>query len=306
MLKSGILTYKLKSKKLIDELINKLSGENSLRVVLVMTLLLLIVIMQLNQFLKGVLLLMIPAGFIFTKVAVSRVYWSVLVPLVAIGFVPLYHTADNHIFLIIYWLIAIAISLWAVDTRENLAFNAKMLIGLCFAFATFWKITSPEFLEGSFFKFTMLTDYRFLEFSEIIGGISSEMRDQNNKVYQLIISSTDRVGTVTLSGTSILTPFSIFMGYWTVFIESWIAIAFLAPRKYKIGQWRDIPLLLFMLTTYPIATVRGFAMLLTVMGFAQCINENRNMRIVYFLVFICVPLFSVPFEKIILKLLQMF
>ena len=298
--------YKEKIKNLINKIDQEISGENALRVTLLMTLFILIMFMQHNQFLTGILFLLIPIGFLIHKVTLSKHYWAAIALFVTIGFIPLYHWADNHYFLTVYWAIAVALSMWSLNPKRNIAFNARVLIGLCFAFATFWKLMSPEFLEGTFFKFTMLTDWRFQELAEIVAGVTPDLRNYNNEMYRQIISSTDRIGSVNLAGTDFLKPFSIFMGYWTVFIEGWIAIAFLVPGNSKIGRWRDIPLLLFMISTYPIATVRGFAALLAVMGFAQCTQENRHMRVVYLIVFICVPLFSLPFERITIEIINFF
>lgn len=304
MKKAGI--YQDKVKNLFYKFDREVSGENALRITLLMTLFILIMFMQHNQFLRGILFLLIPVGFLIHKVTFSKLYWAAIALFVTIGFIPLYHWADNHYFLTVYWTIAVALSMWSLNPKMNISFNAKILIGLCFTFATFWKFMSPEFLEGSFFKFTMLTDWRFQELAEIAAGVTPEMRSYNNELYRQIISSTERMGSVTLSGTDFLKPFSIFIAYWTVFIEGWIAIAFLVPGKSIIGKWRDIPLLLFMISTYPIATVRGFAALLAVMGFAQCTKENRQMRFVYLIIFLGVPLFSLPFERITIEIMNFF
>jgi hypothetical protein len=199
---------------------------------------------------------------------------------------------------------AVALSFWAANRVYSITFSARVLIGLCFAFATLWKLLIPEFLDGTFFHFTFLTDERFFGFSELIAGVTSDSRAMNMESYRLLNNSASREEFVYLTGTSIIPPLSIFMAYWTVLLEGWIAIAFLSPAGSKISKWRDIPLFIFMLTTYPIATVRGFATLLAVLGFAQCYKENEHMRVIYLAVFILVPLFSLPFERVLIELLS--
>jgi hypothetical protein len=67
--------------------------------------------------------------------------------------------ADNHIYLLAYWCLAIALSLHSKDAHHTLAFNSRALIGLAFAFAVLWKgVLSPDFLDGRFFRVTLQTD----------------------------------------------------------------------------------------------------------------------------------------------------
>jgi len=296
----------MKILKKIQQFNNEFLEAHFIELVLLMTLLTILLFMQHTYLLKGVLLLMIPFGILFKEVARSAVYWSLLAFFVIVGFIPILLTADNHIYLTVYWIAALAVSLWARDKQYSIEFNARLLIGLCFGFATLWKILSPEFLDGTFFYFTFLTDSRFFEFAELTAGITRDMRAHNVEVYEMMKSVNYQVDPVTLKTTPILSFVSIFMAYWTVFIEGWIAVSFLLPVKHKLSKWRDIPLVIFMITTYPVATVRGFATLLAVMAFAQCYRQNKHMRIIYLLIFLGIPLFKLPFEAIIMRIMSLF
>ena len=284
----------------------KLVGDRYIELVLLMTLILSLLFMDHSRPLMGILYIFVPVALLFTKVAKSPIYWTVFGVLILIGFLPLLRTADNHIYLTVYWILAVALCLWTRNQGHSLALNAQLLIGLCFAFATLWKLLSPEFMDGTFFYFTFLTDGRFFDFAELTAGVMQDSRFHNIEVYESLKSSMNRIDSKTLLSSKYLSNISVFMAYWTVFIEGWIALAFLVPNRFKLSKSRDIPLLIFMVTTYPIATVRGFATLLAVLGFAQSQNQNRYMRLVYIIIFIAVPLFSLPYERILINILNLF
>lgn len=227
--------------------------------------------------------------------------WTLITILLLVGLFPMYHYMDNHTYLTWYWVAAVTLCLWTSQEKSSIDFNARILIGLCFLFATIWKILSPEFLNGTFFHFTFLTDPRFFEFSELTAGITSEIRTENFSEINKLTDSLNRDNVGMLTSSALVQPIAVFMAYWTVFIEGWIAIAFLMPRNYIVSRLRDIPLLIFMATTYPIATVTGFAALLATMGFAQSLHSAKLLKLVYVFVFLSVPLFNLPVIEVLLR-----
>jgi hypothetical protein len=53
------------------------------------------------------------------------------------------------------------LSLRDAQPAHTLAFNSRSLIGLAFTLAVLWKaVLSPDFLDGRFFRVTLLTDPR--------------------------------------------------------------------------------------------------------------------------------------------------
>lgn len=235
-------------------------------------------------------LMLVPVAFLFPQIACRPRYWV----LVALGIVASYtevlHQIDNHKYLINYWCVAVAVSLFASVPRAMLAWNARVMIGLCFAFATAWKLMAPEFPSGLFFHFTFMVDRRFHEFSQVVLGVTPEMIEANMASYEAIKSAVGRETTQTLISTDRSWAVSRFMAIWTIGLEGWIAIAFLAPRRSWLGRTRNLPLLIFMITTYPIAPVRGFAALLATMGFTNCEADERIEKLIFLLVFVLVPL----------------
>ena len=88
--------------------------------------------------------------------------------------------ADNHIYLLCYWTLAIALALRAPAPSSALATTSRWLIGLAFALAVLWKtVLSPDFLDQRFFRVTLLTDPRFGVVAQLIGGLSADELEAN-------------------------------------------------------------------------------------------------------------------------------
>ena len=101
--------------------------------------------------------------------------WFALAGLTALRFWIDWPLADNHAYLISYWCLAVGISLVVRDTEACLALNGRLLIGLAFAFAVLWKgVLSPDFMNGTFLRVTMLQDPRFEDWTLLSTGLSAD------------------------------------------------------------------------------------------------------------------------------------
>lgn len=199
------------------------------------------------------------------------VLWFVLAGLTATRFISDWPLADNHAYLISYWCIAIGISLVVRDTSHCLAQNGRLLIGLVFAFAVLWKLwLSPDFIDGTFFRVTMLRDPRFNEWTQLTTGLTADEIEIQREGLDRHLDAP---------------PFEIEPGeplparlewvadlstIWTAAIELWIAVAFLWWRDGWLSRIRHGLLIVFCATTYAVATVEGFGWVLIAMGVAQC------------------------------------
>ncbi len=100
--------------------------------------------------------------------------WLLLTALTALRVILDWPLADNHAYLLGYWCLAVTLSLLVSEPEASLALNGRWLIGLVFAFATFAKVLSPDYLDGTFFRVTLLTDPRFEGASLLLGGLTPE------------------------------------------------------------------------------------------------------------------------------------
>jgi hypothetical protein len=214
----------------------------------------------------------------------------------AVGASALYNWeyTDNHKYLLAYFCFAVMLSLGATDQRSFLAKSARSLIGVSFAMAVLWKVRSPDFIEGDFFRIHLLTDKRFVAVASWLGGVEFDSVRDFGKAWGSLETITDlskfRGFDVTLPAR--LNAVAVGMTVWTLFIEVWIALAFLVPERTLLARYRDLALLLFAMTTYPVATVIGFGYLLLAMGLCQ--TRSALARPVYIVAFFVMFLFEIP------------
>jgi hypothetical protein len=231
--------------------------------------------------LRAFVLVLAGTGLLFPPALRRPALWWLLTFLTGLRVVLDYPLPDNHAYLLCYWCLAISLALSAVDTEDHLARNGRWLVGLVFAFATLWKLwLSPDFMDGTFFRVTLLTDPRFEDLSRLLGRLSLEAIAAQREFLQ---SHAD-AGLLVSPGPALPAAFdrlASVMTYWTVGIEGFLAVAFLWPRDRGPSRLRDAGLILFCATTYAVATVEGFGWLLVAMGIAQCAPERAVVRLGY-------------------------
>ena len=90
--------------------------------------------------------------------------------------------SDNHIYLLAYWCLAIGLALSGPAPAATLSTSSRWLLGAAFALAVLWKaVLSPDYVDGRFFRVTLLTDERFADASLVFGGLSREQMAVNRK-----------------------------------------------------------------------------------------------------------------------------
>ena len=90
--------------------------------------------------------------------------------------------SDNHIYLLAYWCLAIGLALAGPGPAATLAASSRWLLGAAFAMAVVWKaLLSVDYIDGRFFRVTLLTDERFADASLVFGGLTPDQMAQNRK-----------------------------------------------------------------------------------------------------------------------------
>jgi hypothetical protein len=274
-----------------------LSDVHLLDVVAAMTLLLLLLHTESEKYLRVPVTVLSTAGLLYRPLARRASFWFVVTAVLAVGHFTLWHLIDNHKYLMTYWCLALACSLRTEDPRRALAFNARLLIGLCFLFAVIWKVTSPDFLDGSFFHFTLLADSRFRNVTEVVGGLSPAQWAANERAISSLSRFDSLQTAVQLQDAPRVVAIARFLTGWSMAVEVLVALVFLWPDGFRASKARDVALLLFLGSTYPVATVLGFAWLLAVMGLSQA-SGFRSSRLLYAILFVLLPLCDLPFRRI--------
>lgn len=237
------------------------------------------------------------AGLIWRSSLTSPWLWLALASLLGSSVFVERFTADNHQYLMVYWTLSVALALWTSNPESSLRTSARVLIGLAFLFATGWKVFSPDFLNGSFLEFTLLSDQRFAGFAAWISGTSADAFGANRDAIKALF---DDVGgaPVVLQGPAKLRTVAVAMAWFTLAIEAWIAASFLVPTSLRISRTRDVALNAFLLTTYAVATVPGFAYLLIAMGLTQCEQKPRWIRWMYFVALFSTQIYTMPWARV--------
>jgi hypothetical protein len=206
-----------------------------------------------------------------TPVLLSAWTWYAAAALVAMRIVADWPLPDNHIYLLGYWCLAIALALGSPQRRERLTGSTRLLLGLAFAFAVLWKaVLSPDYRDGRFFTVTLLSDPRFAEVTQLVGRMSADTLASNRRVLAPLPEGAELADPEPLT----LTPsFGALVGAATwgaLLLETLVAAAFLLGSGPGLQRAQHGLLLAFCLVTYAFAPVAGFGWLLLAMGCSLC------------------------------------
>ncbi len=286
----------------ISEVFSQIATMDSVDLALRLTLLALLLHPIGDWSLRPIILGLAASGLLFPGLLRNPWLWGVLAVLTGLRVALDWQLADNHGYLLCYWCLAVTLALVSNDPRGCLALNGRLLIGWAFAFATLWKLLSPDYLDGRFFRVTLLIDLRFAEFAQLAGGLTPDLFDALREFVHQHVDG------------SLLEPLPIpsvpdrflwlarFATLWTVGSEEAVALTFLWPVRRGLSRARNIILLLFCATTYAVATITGFGWLLLAMGIAQCDPERRT-RLCYLVVFVLILFYSqVPWVEWLLEI----
>ncbi len=226
------------------------------------------------------------AGLLIPNLMRRPEFWGALALLTGIRVVLDWPLPDNHAYLLSYWCLAIAVSCLVEDRNRVLAMNGRWLIALVFGLSTLWKLVlSPDFVDGTFFRVTLLVDPRFEGFTRLVGGLSIEQIDAARAALERHADGGMLEAVAAATPSIRLERLAFAMTGWTLAIEAAVALAFCWPRGRGPSKLRDALLIVFCATTYAVATVEGFGWLLIAMGVAQCESDRRRTRVAFLATF---------------------
>ena len=265
---------------------------------------LLLVTTPVANWLREPLLVLLAAGVAFRPALRSPAYWLAIAACCGTTLLYTWESADNHRYLIFYACIAFAavFRLPRHIQSSALRFNARLLIGFCMLLAVIWKAINVDYIDGTFFHLTLLTDSRFQHFASWLGNLPLDALVANRELVDMVTNGYLRqvdVAHVVLVDSWQLHTIAFFLTWWTVFIEGALGVLFLLPDKPRIAWARNSLLILFAVTTYSVATVRGFGWTLMVLGIAQCRRQERGFRLAYMVGFLLIQLYVLPWESMV-------
>lgn len=250
-------------------------------------------------YLKRPVTLLCMAAILYTPLRKSDLFWFVILLVIAVSNYYNAYFIDNHKYLINYWCLTLYLARLSADPAKTIAISARYLIAFAFLLATGWKLISHDYLDGTFFHYSLLLDDRFTTLTAFLGNLTRASDMQNHEVMNHLLEYASTQVSVQLHSTAQISWIAIFLTWWTVMLEGLIAIAFLWPQSHLVAKWRDLPLLLFILTTYSIAQVIGFGWVLIIMGTAQSTLISKYNRLLYIAAFFILQVYLMPWQTIL-------
>lgn len=246
-------------------------------------------------------------GAVFRRWLRTPPFWYLTATLLGTSVYLHWESADNHKYLFVYWCLALccAFSLPKQQQRASLAISSRWLIGLCMALATVWKLCQLQYLDGTFFQYCFLEDERFAHFTARFADLPLQNLADNRQLRDLLTSGHLQgldMTRVTLTGAAQLASLSWFFTWWTVFIEGALALGFLLPNSRWTALIRNGLLILFGMTTYGLAPVRGFGWMLMLLGLAQCQAREIEFRYGYLFALLLIQAYTLPLAEIVTAL----
>lgn len=217
----------------------------------------------------------------------------------ATGFVALanglgWYAADNHKYLLAYWCLTLTCAFLAREPLAVLSVSARWLVGLVFALSVAWKLAAGDFVDGSFFEYTLLMDPRFEPISRLLCGYSEGMAQFNQLARKALVSWDSSLSTVQLVGAHQVRFLAAVLAVWTLVVEGLIAVLFLVPRTRLGSALANALLIAFSASTYLIAHVVGFGSTLAVLGAAYASTQSRWWLRAHVALFIVMQIYRLP------------
>ena len=152
---------------------------------------------------------------------------------------------------------------------------------------------SADYMDGRFFRVTLLTDERFADASLVFGGLHARSDGPEPQVPGALAGRrrAAQSARVRRAATSTGVCGGRHMGRAGPGSADRVALS--DPRGRDASSVaRHAALLVFCATTYALAPVAGFGWLIATMGLAQCRPNQRRLRVAYITVFLLILLYS--------------
>lgn len=244
-----------------------------------------------RYFSVAVAFLVLPA-LLYRPFLQHRLFWGLIAAVS--GFVVLrqWYPIDNHKFLLSYWALALALAFSVSEEYQQsfLGKTARFLLVFVMVGAVVQKTLAADYLNGSFFEFTVLTDPRLEPFMAALGVDRGDLSYNRGIISWLQAASPEHdTSAAVLEVSSSVHNIALVVTWWDYLVPVAIAAAFLIGTR-----WLDlvghILLLAFVVTTYLAAPVIGFGWTLSIFGYALSAGRFPKIALCYLATF---PLLTV-------------
>lgn len=203
------------------------------------------------------------------RALVSAPLWYAAAGLFTVRIASDWPLADNHIYLLTYWCLAIALALGR-PSASSLPRMARGLLAAAFGLAVVWKVVlSSDFVDGRFFRMTLIVDERFEDIVRLVGGMTLDDLEGHRAALVPLGSGAELAFDDDLIEPLELRRLALALTWGGLIAEAALALAFLLPLPSRHLWLRHVLLLAFCAATYPLVPVAGFGWLLLAMGASQ-------------------------------------
>jgi hypothetical protein len=216
--------------------------------------------------------------------------------------------ADNHIYLLAYWTLALGLALGARDPSRVIQQSGRWLLAATFVMAVLWKgVLSVDYLDGRFFRITWLTDPRLEHALLLVGGLAPDQLESNRAALQPLPDGAELLHPPRPSEPARFRALVAASTWGVLALEASIALACLLPLRRRWTLARHLLILVFCASTYAFAPVAGFGWLLLAMGVASTSTDltgqaERLVRSAYVVTWFLVLLYSeVPWAAVLVE-----
>jgi hypothetical protein len=215
--------------------------------------------------------------------------WLTAASIVALRVASDWPLADNHVYLLVYWCLALGLALGSATPALTMGRMARWLIALSMAFAVLWKcVLSPDYVDGRFFRMTLIVDERFEDVVRLAGGMSRDEIDGHRVALTPLAPGAQLAEDELLVEPPAFYRLAMALTWGALMWELALAIVFIASLPATVQWIRHALLLAFCTLVYPVAPVAGFGWLLLAMGLSQVPAGEVRWRRAYVVVWLWV------------------
>jgi len=228
--------------------------------------------------------------------------WAMLAGVGTLALLQHWYVADNHKYLLVYWLWVVTLaSLYEQRRDKLLLFNARFFLVFIFLGAALQKLFSARYMSGEMFEMLLLVDERFRAFSHLV-GIDKSLADAAVLSYATLQSPLTEVidNEIRLPATAHSRLVALAVTWYDLLVQALIGALLLANRR-VCDLLAHAALLFFIFTTYLPAPVFGFGWTLIILGFALTKDRLPGIALAYFLACLAVLLYQSPWREWVLS-----
>jgi hypothetical protein len=240
---------------------------------------------------------------LFPKAARTPGLWGVVAGVATISLLQERDLADNHKFLLCYWLWVMCLAHIPRDAEFRdriIRFNARFFLIFIFLGAAVQKFLSPTYMSSAMFGMQLLVDGRFQAFAHLV-GIDPVLGDESLRRLLLLQNPYVQVvdNHIKLSSSDHVHYVARLVTLYDFYVQVAIGVLLLFCRR-ATDIAAHVLLLFFIITTYLPAPVFGFGVTLSIMGFALAKDRFQIISAAYLASIVAVVIYQVPWRDWVL------